>query len=162
MVLEKFKDCNPSLFAKGKRGLIYLVKKENKILALKIKNPSSEAIARIQNEANFLKLLNKHKIGPKLIDFSEDYILYEFISGITLKEFLKNNKLSKKIVNEIVRQCKILDKLKINKEEMHSPLKNIIITKSKKPVLIDFERCKFTQRPKNLNQFKQFLRKMKY
>lgn len=157
MLPKKFKKYNPVLFSKGKRGLIYVFKKNKKKFALKIKNPSSEAVARIQNEGNFLKILNKYKIGPELIEYSDDYILYKFIEGITLKEFLKNNKLNKKIINEIIKHCKILDKLNINKEEMHNPLKNIIINKNK-PALIDFERCHFTLRPKNLNQFKQFIR----
>lgn len=149
---------NPALYAKGKRGLIYTFKKNNKTMALKIKNPESKAENRIQNEIHFLRMLNKHKIGPKLISHGKDYFCYEFIRGKTLKQYLKEGKNPEKILNEIMEQCKIMDKLKINKEEMHRPLKNIIIRKNK-PVLLDFERCHFTQRPKNINQFKQFLRR---
>ncbi|MBS3175204.1 hypothetical protein J4440_04950 [Candidatus Woesearchaeota archaeon] len=159
MVPGKFIKYNPKLFSKGKRGLIYTFEKNKKIFAIKIKNPDSEAIARIQNESNFLQLLNKYKVGPKLIEADKDYIVYKFIEGKTLKEFLKIKKLNKKIVNKIIKQCKILDKLKINKEEMHNPIKNIIIAHSGIPILIDFERCHFTHRPKNLNQFNQFLKR---
>ena len=150
---------NPKLFARGKRGLIYTFKKNEKIIAVKIKNPESKAENRIENEINFLKILNKYKIGPKLLDHGSDYFCYEFINGITLKEFLKTKKLNNKIINEILNQCKKLDELKINKEEMHKPLKNIIIKKNK-PILLDFERCHYTIRPKNLNQFKQFLKRL--
>ena len=104
-------------------------------------------------------MLNKYKIGPKLIEFNGNYILYEFIDGITLKEFIKTKKLTKSIIYDIKKQCKILDDLGINKMEMHRPLKNIIINKNK-PTLIDFERCYYTKRPKNLNQFKEFLRRI--
>ena len=159
MVPGKFIKYNPKLFSKGKRGLIYTFEKNKKIFAIKIKNPDSEAIARIQNESNFLQLLNKYKVGPKLIEADKDYIVYKFIEGKTLKEFLKIKKLNKKIVNKIIKQCKILDKLKINKEEMHKPLKNIIIKKNK-PVLIDFERCHYTSRPKNVNQFKESMKRI--
>ena len=76
-----------------------------------------------------------------------------------LKDFLKKNNNPEKVLKEIENQCKILDKLKINKEEMHKPIKNIIVKKNK-PILIDFERCHYTQRPKNLNQFKQFLKRI--
>ena len=44
---------------------------------------------------------------------------------------------------------------KINKLEMHNPCKHIII--DKKPVMIDFERCYFTNKPKNVTQFCQFI-----
>jgi len=106
-----------------------------------------------------LKILNKHKIGPRIIEIGEDYFCYEFIKGETLKDFLKNKKNYKKVLENIMHQCEIMDELKINKEEMHKPLKNIII-KNKIPVIIDFERCHFTSRPKNVNQFKEFLRRI--
>lgn len=160
MLPKKLLKYNPALFAKGKRGLIYKLKKNNKFISVKIKNPESKAENRIQNEINFLKILNKHKIGPKLIEVGEDYFCYEFIEGNTLKEYLKENKNPKKVLSEIMKQCKIMDESKINKEEMHKPLKNIII-KNNKPILLDFERCHFTHRPKNVNQFKQFLRQIK-
>ncbi len=158
MLPKKFLKYNLQPFSKGKRGLIYTFKKNKTLIALKIKNPESRAFNRIENEINFLKLLNKYKIGPKLIEYCENYFCYKFIEGITLKEFLKENKNPKKVLDKIMDQCKILDKLKINKEEMHKPLKNIIIANNI-PVLIDFERCHYTSRPKNVNQFKEFLRR---
>ena len=59
------------------------------------------------------------------------------------------------MLKDVLRQCFILDKLKINKLEMHHPVKHIII--DKKPVLIDFERSYYTENPKNVSQFCQFL-----
>ena len=160
MLPKKFLKYNPQPFAKGKRGLIYTFKKNNKLIAIKIKNPESKAENRIQIEINFIKIFNKYKIGPKLIEYGEDYFCYEFIEGKTLKEYIKENKNPEKVLNEIMKQCKTMDDLKINKEEMHKPLKNIIVKKNK-PILIDFERCHFTVRPKNTNQFKEFLRRSK-
>ncbi|MEK6956143.1 MAG: hypothetical protein AABW52_05765 [Nanoarchaeota archaeon] len=157
MIPDKLMKYDPVLFSKGKRGLIFTFVKNKKTYAIKVKNPSSEAINRINIEADFLRLLNKYKIGPKLIESGDNFIVYEFIPGITLKEFLKTKKLSKKLISDIMSQCKSLDELKINKEEMHHPYKNIIINKNK-AYLIDFERCHFTLRVKNVNQFKDFLR----
>ncbi len=159
MLPKKYLKYKPIEFAKGKRGIIYIFKKNNKTFAIKVKNPKSEALERINNEANFLKVLNKHKIGPRLIDYGEGYICYEFVDGITIKEYLKKNKLNDKLILDIENQCRILDSLKINKEEMHKPFKNIIIYKNA-ATLIDFERCHYTSRPKNLNQFKEFLRRI--
>jgi len=39
---------------------------------------------------------------------------------------------------------------------MHHPVKHIII-KNNSPVLIDFERCRYTEEPKNVTQFCDFL-----
>lgn len=160
MIPKKLLKYNPELFAKGKRGLIYKFKNGEKEFIIKIKNPKSKAQNRVQNEINFLKLLNKYKIGPRLIEDGEDYFVSEFIEGISLKQYLKEIDNPTTVLNKIMEQCKILDKLRINKEEMHLPLKNIII-RNNNPILIDFERCHFTIRPKNANQFKEFLSRRK-
>ena len=141
------------IFARGKRGIIY--KEGNTII--KVKNPESKAIARIENEAEYLKLLNKHNIGPKLISFKNNKLKYKFIKGYYIIDFFKKNSKKRiiKVLKNVLSQCFIIDKLKINKLEMHHPVKHIII--DKKPVLIDFERCYKTDNPKNVTQFIQFV-----
>ena len=50
----------------------------------------------------------------------------------------------------------LFDKLKINKEEMHHPVRHIII-KNHDVKLIDFERANYAKKPKNVTQFCQFI-----
>jgi predicted Ser/Thr protein kinase len=55
---------------------------------------------------------------------------------------------------------RLLDKLGINKDEMQNPYKHIIVDKKKKGIcvkLVDFERARKTESPKNVTQFCQFL-----
>lgn len=145
------------LFAKGKRGLIYTADFRGKKVVIKEKNPSSLAEGRIKNEGVILKKLNKYKIGPKLIKTGKNYVMYEFVNGDFILDFAEKNNKEKiiEILKNILNQCFILDKLKINKLEMHHPVKHIII--GKKPVLIDFERAYETENPKNVTQFCQFI-----
>lgn len=145
-------------FRKGKRGFIYKGVYNNKNIIIKIKNPESKAISRIENESNFLKILNKKKIGPKLLFYDKDYLVYEFVEGELIIDYLKNNKKIniKKIMRNIFNQLHIMDKLKINKEEMSHPIKHIIIDKNI-PTMIDFERCRKTIKPGNVTQFCDFL-----
>jgi predicted Ser/Thr protein kinase len=58
-------------------------------------------------------------------------------------------------LHDLVNQMEALDRLGIDKEEMHHPVKHIIV--GKRPVLIDFERAHHTERPKNMTQFIEFL-----
>jgi len=131
---------------KGKRGRIYVQGN----VAIKKSLPN-----RIKNESSWLKLLNKYNIGPKLIKTEKNYFKYKFIKGKFILDYFKSNN-SKSVIIDVLKQCRIMDKLKVNKLEMHNPHKHIII-ENKKPVLIDFERAYFTEKPKNVTQFCQFL-----
>ena len=156
--LESEKVKNPKVFAHGKRGVIIKGIYKNKTVGIKIKKKESMAFGTIEIEARFLKILNKVDIGPKLIMHKTNFLMYEFVPGIFIEEFVLSN--SKKniiiVLKNVFEQMYILDNLGINKFEMHHPLKHIIIEKNN-PVLIDFERCRKTDDPKNVTQFCDFL-----
>src|SRR3989338_9565745 len=143
--------------SKGKRSVVYLIKKGNKQYVKKIAKEWT-----IQNEVKWLKLLNKHKICPKLISFGKSYLIEEYIEGLTISNFLKNTNKEdlKKVILNCLNQCFILDKLKVNKFEMTNPYKHIIVKKNLKPVMIDFERCRFSLNPKNVSQFVEYILKL--
>ena len=155
--LEKLNIRNIKYLAHGKRGIVFTADYKNKNVAIKTKKKQSQAIGRVKNEAKFLKIINKQDIGPKLILSKDNFLIYEFIRG----EFIKNwiQKASKKdilrIFKNILEQCHKLDKLNIDKKEMTRPVKHIII--GKKITMIDFERAHYAHKPKNVTQFCQFL-----
>jgi len=147
--------------AKGHRGVIYKAEWKRKKIVIKKQRPESEAVGRIQNEAKWLKILNKKKIGPRFRFLAEDYFVYDYVEGEFLPSFLeKEGKNSiKKVLAEIMRQCFVLDKMNINKEEMHRPLKHVLIDDKLNVVMLDFERMHYTDKPKNLTQFLQYLKR---
>jgi len=133
--------------AKGKRSKVYIgVLNGKKVVVKKGKR------ARI--EAKWLKILNKYKIGPKFVSVSKDKLIYEFIDGERILDFKGDIKI---IIKKVLDKCRVLDKLKINKKEMQNPYKHILI-KNKKVKMIDFERCYYSDKPKNVTQFCQFIR----
>jgi len=150
-----FKDIkNVVLFGKGKRSLVYKGKYKGKSVCVKVSKGKIDVVSK---EVKWLKILNKKGIGPKLLFFKKDYFVYEFVDGEFFVDFFKKGKDVKKVVKEVFRQLRVLDKLKIDKKEMHNPVKHILV--SKKVVMIDFERCHYVDRAKNVTQFCQFLMK---
>lgn len=150
---------SPEFLAKGKRGLIYTFAYRGKKAAIKIKNPKSESPARIFIEGNNLKQVNRLGIGPRLLRATDKYLIYEFVEGTLLPEFIEEAG-KKDILNAILQvflQMRTLDINRINKEEMTNPRKHIIVTPEKKVVLIDFERAHKTPRPHNVTQFCQYV-----
>ena len=139
--------------AKGKRSKVYL----DNGRVVKVTNEYSA-----QNEAYWLKKLNKYKIGPKFYSSTKTEVVMEYIEGTRIIDYLIESSKSKclKIIKDCLKQCETLDKLKVNKKELTYPYKHIIVRKDK-AVFIDFERCKITERVKNVNQFKAFLESKK-
>ena len=129
-------------------------------VAIKSKLISSAAMGNIEREALWLKKLNTHKIGPKLLFSGKEFFCYEFVEGEFIADFFdreKNKKILKRVITTTFAQCFQLDKLGIDKEEMHHPYKHVLIGKTKQKknsiTLIDFERAHFTENPKNVTQF---------
>ena len=126
-----------------------------------MKNPESKAILRTNNEINFLKILNKKNIGPKLLFYDKDFLAYEFVKGPNIGRLFSYERLEPKLIKKTLvgtmQQMYEMDKMKINKEEMSHPHKHIIIDNKYKPILIDFERCHYTIKPSNVTQFSDFL-----
>lgn len=156
--LESKGISNVKYLTKGHRGLLFTGLYKNKKITIKTKNPQSKAIGRIENEAKWLNKLNKYKIGPKLLFSNNDYFVYNYIDGDFIVDYLKKStqKNVRLILKKIFNQLFVLDKLKIDKEEMHHPIKHILISKNR-PFVIDFERIHYSKNPKNVTQFCQFL-----
>lgn len=150
---------NIKFFSKGKRGMIYTAEKgkSKKKVAIKVERSDSKAIGRMKIEADFLKVLNKKGIGPKFISSGKGYLIYEFVEGVLIKDWLENSPRAKtrQVLLDVLDQCFVMDNMGINKEEMHHPTKHIVV--GKKNVMLDFERCKYSEKPHNVTQFLQYL-----
>ena len=147
-------------FTRGKRGDIFLEKIKGQTIVVKKKREDSKALDTMKNEARWLKTLNKKRIGPKLLSFRQGSIRMEYVQGEPFVDFYdkhKNKTVVNTIIKELFRQCRVMDVLNVSKEEMHKPIKHILITSKHKPVMLDFERCRNTEKPQNVTQFCQFL-----
>lgn len=163
--------------AKGKRGMVYTgnydttvhVKKmislgSKKIkVAIKVKRVDSEVMGNIANEAKWLGRLNKEGIGSRFLFSGDNYLVYEFVDGEEIIDFMDKSVLNaiNKVILDVLKQCYTMDLLRVNKEEMHHPVKHILVDKFGKAIMIDFERCKETLQPQNVTQFVEFLCRIK-
>ncbi len=144
--------------AKGKRGIVYIDKEKK--TAVKQPNPQSRANNRLEIEAMFLKKLNRHGIGPKFISYHDNKLEMAYVEGERIADYFKNPLISnpqvKKVIKEVFFQLFTMDSLGINKQEMTNPYKHIIVSKNR-PIMIDFEKCRYSKKHKNVSQFIQFI-----
>ncbi|HLC90230.1 MAG TPA: HemK2/MTQ2 family protein methyltransferase [Candidatus Nanoarchaeia archaeon] len=164
-------------FTHGKRGSIFrgeidrskLVKthfpgkKDIQQVIIKIKREESDAIGRIANEVKWLTALNLYNIGPRLLFSGEGYFVTSFIEGMFIMEWIASHRSAevKKVLHNVLQQCFVMDTKKVNKEEMHHPLKHIVVDPNNRPILLDFERCAHAEKPHNVTQFIEFICRMK-
>ncbi len=156
--LEKQKITNIHYFAKGKRGLVYKGVYKRKAVVVKIQRPDAITLSTVQFEATWLKKLNPYKIGPKFFFATEHFLVMEYIEGDLFEDFIRTQQKKDilSLIKKLLQQMYLLDSLGINKYEMNHPDKHIIIRKGT-PIMIDFERCRYTEDPKNITQVVQFI-----
>ncbi|BFI73026.1 hypothetical protein YN1_0130 [Nanoarchaeota archaeon] len=125
-----------------------------------IKKFKDNLVKNYEKEKYFLTILKDYGFVPKIINYNDNKleIEMEYINGKSFEELAKDEKI--KYIEKILDILFLLDKLKIQKEEMQRPYKHIII-KDDKIYLIDWERSKIKNNPSNLTQFIQYLIKDK-
>jgi len=131
----------------------------DKIVTIKIRRLDSNRDSVI-HEAKMLKIANNVNVGPKLITFSKNCIVWEYIDGIPLNIFLGNKKNWDKlryVLKNLLFQAYSLDKIGLTHLELSRPINHILITKDYKPVIIDFETATLRSRKKNLSQILNFM-----
>lgn len=146
---------------KGHRGLIHIGRWKNRKITIKSQRRDIDAKETVDNEVKQLRLLNRKGIGPKVIFSGKDYFAYSYIEGHFIKKWLERKETKKKdaliVIRRVFDQMFTMDQMGLNKEEMHHPLKHIIVQKNNRPVLLDFERCRPRDKVHNVTQFAQFM-----
>ena len=150
---------NPTLYAEGYRGLIYLLNLNGEKIA--IKTPQErKLIPTFQKEAKILLYLKERGVNfvPQIKFLGEDYFAYRFIEGEPFKRLQKE--LSPKefrfFLRKLLTAAFVLDTLGVFKNEFQRPFTNVLIS-GKKLYLIDFERGQLNKYWKNLPQYLQYL-----
>ncbi len=166
--LEKKKISNIVFFSEGKRGNIFLGKFKKKQIVIKTKKTASFAESMVDKEALWLRTVNNKfkgkKIAPLFYFSDNELCVMEFIDGKPIVEFLEgcSKADARSVIVKLMKKLHLLDAEGLNKEEMHHPIKHVIVRKdnsSYEPYLIDFERMHYVREGngKNITQFLIFL-----
>lgn len=143
-------------FSVGKHSKVLELERDNKKFIAKVGNPQ-----HIEKEVYFLNKLQNEEFTAEIIESKDTYVIYEKIEGLTIEEFLSKGK--KEEIIEVLQKCldicHKLDKLKIQKFEMTNPYKHIFILDDSSIKMIDYERCIFSENPKNSRQFLNYIRR---
>ena len=148
-----------AVLGKGYVGVVVLAKKNNKLVALKIRRTDSQR-ENLKGEARLLKLANKVNVGPVFSDSSKNFLIMEYLDGVRITKWidlLKGAGMAKKfktVIKRILTDCYNLDQMNFDHGELSSITKHVIV-KNTKPCIIDFESSSTRRRPSNVTSVTQ-------
>jgi predicted Ser/Thr protein kinase len=168
--------AGPTYVGHGQRGTVSVARERcprtqaERLIATKRRRDGAPSHT-IGREAEFMAIVNRHGIGPRLVALAEDgeSVRYEYVRGLPVLDHIQQPSVDKDAVLDILKQVfaqlLCLDRLRLNKHEMTWPAEHILIEATSaeggcdaaeaegaaaarlgnhsawRPVLIDFERC---------------------
>ena len=120
------------ILGKGYVGMVVLAKKDGNVIALKIRRVDSPR-KNMANEAKLLKTANKVGVGPRFIKNSKNFLIMEYIEGEKIIDWSKKTRCTAKgirsILNNILRECFLLDNSALDHGELSKIDKHVIVGK---------------------------------
>ena len=147
------------ILGKGYVGVVVLAKRGNKKVALKIRRLDSQR-SEMKSEAKLLRLVNTVNVGPKLLDFSKNFVVMEYLEGEKISNWIKSLggsgsvKKLKTTIKTVLEDCFRLDQMGFDHGELSSISKHVIVG-DKKSTLIDFESSSTKRRVSNVTSITQ-------
>ena len=147
------------------KGCVGIVVAANTIFgkaALKIRRVDADRKGMF-HEAEMLKRANTIDVGPKLLEFSENFLLMELLEGTHFPEWLESLKekeaqlRARLVLKEVLEQCYRLDEAGLDHGELSNAPKHIIVDENDVPCLIDFETASINRRVSNVTSVCQYL-----
>jgi putative serine/threonine protein kinase len=146
------------VLGKGYTGVVILAKKGSKRVALKIRRTDSprESMAK---ETRLLEAANKAKVGPRLIESSDNFIVMEYLDGKKIYDWVKELKgrgsatKLKSVIKKVLEDCYNLDSAGLDHGELSNITKHVIVGKS--ITIIDFESSSLERRVSNVTSATQ-------
>ena len=140
------------ILGKGYVGMVVLAKKNNEIVALKIRRIDSPR-KNMSNEAKLHQIVNKLDIGPKFIKNSKNFLVMEYIEGEKIIDWAKKTETKsqevRSVLNNVLRECYLLDDAGLDHGELSTIDKHVIVGKNKNTI-IDFESSSTNRKPSNV------------
>jgi len=149
-----------SMLGKGYVGVVVLGKIGRKKVAVKIRRNDSPR-KNLKREAELLKITNQSNVGPKLVGFSKNFLVMEYLEGEKIGDWVASLKKKgsssqlKTIIKKILEDCYKLDRIGLDHGELSHIVKHVIV--GNKTTIIDFESSSMDRRVSNVTSATQAL-----
>ncbi len=147
-----------SILGKGYVGIVVLGKIGRKKVAVKIRRNDSPR-KNLKREAELLKITNQSNVGPKLVGFSKNFLVMEYLEGEKIGDWVASLKKRgsssqlKTIIKKILEDCYKLDRIGLDHGELSHIVKHVIV--GSKITIIDFESSSLDRKVSNVTSATQ-------
>jgi putative serine/threonine protein kinase len=107
-----------------------------------------------------LSKANSVGVSPKLVASSKNFLLMQRIDGDLLPNWLKTNREKatvRQVLKEVLEQCFRLDEVGLDHGELSKAPKHLLVDKTQKPFIVDFETASVERRVANVTAVCQYL-----
>ena len=147
------------VLGKGYVGIVVAAYVGAKKYALKMQRVDSDRIG-LEREAELLTKANSVGVGPKMVGVTKHLLLMELIDGNFLEAWLENHRspnLVRTVLADILEQCYRMDEICLDHGELSKAPKHLLIDKTDKPFIVDFETASTQRNASNVTSVCQFL-----
>jgi putative serine/threonine protein kinase len=147
------------VLGKGFVGIVVIAHLNMERVAVKIRRTDADR-ADLLHEASMLSKANSIDVAPKLIGASKNFLLMQLIDGYLLPNWLKTNRektLVKLVLRQVLEQCFRLDQAGLDHGELSKAPKHLLVDKTEKVFIVDFETSSVERRVANVTAVCQYL-----
>jgi len=144
---------------KGFVGIVVIAHLQGEKVAVKIRRIDADR-SDLLHESVMLSKANSVDVGPKLIAASKNFLIMQLINGDLLPNWLKINKDKesvKQVLGEVLEQCYRLDQVGLDHGELSKAPKHLLVDKTLKTFIVDFETSSEERRVANVTAVCQYL-----
>lgn len=149
-----------NIVGKGCVGLVVKVEIEDKVYACKIRRTDANR-KDMTREVLLHAIANSIGVGPSLFAHTENFIIMEFIDGLTIIDWIRQQNLSaykvRGIVVTVLNKCYNLDRIHLDHGELNRLDRHILISKHDSVDIIDFESSSSLRKMSNVTSATQAL-----
>jgi len=120
------------ILGKGYVGVVVLGKIGRKKVAVKIRRNDSPR-KNLKKEAELLGITNQSNVGPKLVNFSKNFLVMEYLEGKKIGDWVGslkkkgNTSQLKTVIKKILEDCYSLDRIGLDHGELSNLSKHVIV-----------------------------------
>jgi putative serine/threonine protein kinase len=147
------------VLGKGYVGVVVVAYLRGEKVALKMRRVDADRES-LEQEAELIKKANSVDVAPKFVSVSKNFLVMELVDGDLLEDWIgqkHEEEVVKKVLVDILEQCWRLDQARLDHGEISKAIKHLLVGKSDKPFIVDFETASIMRKVANVNAVGQYL-----